>query len=177
MARARHFNIRLVAVMCALWAAIGAARAAADTAVLQLPSLDGSKFVQLTDFTGRPMLLNFWGSECPPCVRELPLLAAQAMQHPGVQFLGIAVDERTRAEQFLAGRTLAYPQLIATSQPEVLLRRFGDRFGALPFTVVLNARHEICTVRLGEVDAGWVTGALQACGRDAAAGGDSNAKR
>lgn len=131
---------------------------------LTLPALDGSRFVQLADFTGRPVLLNFWGSECPPCIHEMPLLFALAPRHPGLQFLGIAVDQRASAARFLARLQPSYPQLLATSQPEVLLRRFGNKLGALPYTVVLNARHEVCMTRLGEIDAAWVDGAAAACG-------------
>jgi hypothetical protein len=34
----------------------------------------------------------------------------------------------------------------------------------LPFTVVVDARHEVCASRLGEVDAAWIAAAAQACG-------------
>lgn len=135
---------------------------------LTLPALDGSRFVRLADFSGRPVLLNFWGSECPPCIHEMPLLFAQAPRHPGLQFLGIAVDQRASATRFLARLQPSYPQLLATSQPEVLLRRFGNRLGALPYTVVLNARHEVCLTRLGEIDAAWVDSAAATCGAAAA---------
>ena len=131
---------------------------------LTLPALDGARFVQLADFSGRPVLLNFWGSECPPCIHEMPLLFALAPRHPGLQFLGIAVDQRASAARFLARLQPSYPQLLATSQPEVLLRRFGNKLEALPYSVVLNARHEVCMTRLGEIDAAWVDGAAAACG-------------
>ena len=108
-------------------AAVCEASAAAPPAMsLELPRLDGTAFVRLDDFAGRPVLLNFWGSECPPCIAELPLLFAQASRHPGLQFLGIAVDQRAAASRFLAGLQPTYPQVVAPTQPEVLLRRFGQ---------------------------------------------------
>lgn len=134
----------------------------------ELPRLDGTAFMRLADHAGRPVLLNFWGSECPPCVRELPVLFTQAVQHPQVQFLGIAVDQRSAAARFLQRLTPTYPQLLAASQPEVLLRRFGNKTGALPYTVVLDAGHAWCASRLGEVDAAWVSATLQACARPVA---------
>ncbi len=139
------------------------ARSAETPLNFELPLLDGSKFVRLADFDGRAVLLNFWGSECPPCIKEMPLLFAQAQVYPGVQFLGIAVDEKARAERFLARLPPGYPQLIAQRQPEVLMRRFGNRLGALPFTVLLDARHRLCASRLGEVDAPWIAQAVAAC--------------
>jgi thiol-disulfide isomerase/thioredoxin len=137
--------------------------AAPPVMAFQLPMLDGSRFVQLADFGSRPVVLNFWGSECPPCVKEMPLLFSMSQDYRSVQFLGVAVDDRASAVRFLARLAPAYPQLIASTQPEVLMRRFGNKLGALPFTVVLDAQHRVCVSRLGEVDAPWLSGALAGC--------------
>jgi thiol-disulfide isomerase/thioredoxin len=151
-----------------LWALVAAATcnvsvAAPPAMALELPMLDGTTFVALDGYAGRPVLLNFWGSDCPPCMAELPVLFAQAPRHPQLQFLGIAVDQRAAAARFLARLQPTYPQLVASTRPEALLRRFGNKAGALPYTVVLDARHEVCASRLGEVDADWITAAAQAC--------------
>jgi thiol-disulfide isomerase/thioredoxin len=130
----------------------------------ELPRLDGTAFVPLDSYAGRPVLLNFWGSECPPCVAELPLLFDQAPRYPGLQFLGIAVDPRAAATRFLSRFEPSYPQLMAPTQPEVLMRRFGNKSAALPYTVVLDARHGFCAARLGQVDVAWIAAAAQACG-------------
>jgi len=130
---------------------------------LELPTLDGQRFVSLRDFESRPVLINFWGSECPPCAREMPLLNTQAASHPAVQFLGIAVDDRASARQFTARFKSSHVQLWAPRQPEALMRRFGNKVGALPYTVVLDAQHRVCASRLGEVDANWLEEALGRC--------------
>lgn len=141
----------------------GTCAAVSNAPGFELPLLDGSKFVRAADFSGRPLLVNFWASECPPCVNEMPLLAAQAARHPAAQFIGVAVDGRARALRFLWGRPSVYPQLEAPRQPEVLLRRFGNLQAALPFTVVLDPAQRICASRQGEVDARWISAALAAC--------------
>lgn len=133
----------------------------------ELPMLDGSKFVRLSEFIGQPVVLNFWGSECPPCLKEMPLLFSLAQAHREVQFLGIAVDDRTSASRFLARLAPTYPQLLAPNQPEVLMRRFGNKLGALPYTVVLDVQHRVCVSRLGEVDAPWLSAALTGCAVEA----------
>lgn len=133
---------------------------------LELPRLDGSAFVKLDDFAGRPVLINFWGSECPPCVAEMPRLFAAASRQGGLQFLGVAVDPRAAAARYIARRQPTYPQLIATAQPEVLLRRYGNPMGALPYTVVVDAQHRVCASHLGEVDDAWIDAAAQACGAE-----------
>lgn len=137
--------------------------AASPSMNFELPRLDGSAFVRLNDYAGRPVLLNFWGSECPPCVAELPLLFSQAQRHPGIQFVGIAVDQRATATRFLARMQPTYPQLIALTQPDVLMRRFGNKLGGLPYTVIVNGQHEICTSHLGEVNEQWLSSAIAAC--------------
>lgn len=50
------------------------------------PGLDGGE-VALSDFRGRPVLINFWGSYCAPCKLEHPLLMEMARQ--GVEIVGI----------------------------------------------------------------------------------------
>lgn len=127
----------------------------------KLPTLDASRNVTLAALPG-PVLLNFWSSDCLPCVRELPLLQAQSRRWPGLRFVGIAIDEGRRAAPFAHKAGAAYLQLAAPSRQD-LLRQFGNPLGALPYTVVLNRAHQVCTTRLGAVDARWLAKAAQAC--------------
>jgi thiol-disulfide isomerase/thioredoxin len=126
-----------------------------------LPTLDASRSVTLAALPG-PVLLNFWSSDCLPCVRELPLLQAQSRRLPGLRFVGIAIDEGRRAAPFARKAGAAYLQLAAPGRQD-LLRQFGNPLGALPYTVVLNRAHQVCTTRLGTVDARWLATAAQAC--------------
>ena len=158
LAAARPLGAWALALVCS------AGLAASPAMTLELPRLDGTAFVRLDDHAGRPVLLNFWSSDCGPCIVEMPMLFDQALRQPGLQFLGIAVDQRAAATRFLAGRKPTYPQLIASTQPDVLMRRFGNKTGALPFTVVVDARHVVCASRLGAVDADWIAAAARACG-------------
>jgi thiol-disulfide isomerase/thioredoxin len=130
---------------------------------LELPTLDGARFVRLSDFTNRPLILNFWSSECPPCVQEMPVLKAKAEENTAVQFLGIAVDVRINALRFVAAQGLGYPQLLAPKQAASLLRRFGNQHAALPYTVVLDDRDRICVTQLGSVNAAWISWAIAKC--------------
>lgn len=165
-----HF-LQMFRILAALGIAAfcGLLFAAPPTVGFELPRLDGTAFVRLDDYAGRAVLLNFWGSECPPCIAELPMLFAQASRHPGLQFLGIAVDPRAKATRFLARMQPTYPQLIAATQPDVLMRRFGNKVGGLPYTVMLNARHEVCASRLGEIHEKWLSSAIAACNAGASA--------
>ena len=64
---------------------------------LRLPSLAGGE-VDLGSFRGRLVLLNFWASWCPPCVRETPSLEAlhRALSDQGLVVIGVSVDESSR---------------------------------------------------------------------------------
>ncbi len=54
--------------------------------------------VALKSFSGKPLLLNFWATWCPPCVEELPMLNAFYREHAakGWQVLGLAIDSPRR---------------------------------------------------------------------------------
>jgi len=139
---------------------------AANGLEFELATLSGNAFVKISDFRNRAVLINVWGTECPPCVKETPLLNAQSKIYTKVQFLGIATDGRISSLRFAGKFHVRYPQLQAPIHPDGLLRRLGDSNGALPFTVVLDAEHRICASRLGAVDADWIRGVMTACARD-----------
>ncbi|MBN94067.1 MAG: hypothetical protein CL928_08340 [Deltaproteobacteria bacterium] len=56
-----------------------------------LPATEGEPVV-LSELRGQKVLINFWGTWCPPCRKELPALTRFASEHPEVAVLGLAVD-------------------------------------------------------------------------------------
>lgn len=77
-----------------------------------LPDLhDAGRELSLTQFRGRPLVLNFWASWCPPCRAEMPALAAAARATGGhVAFVGIdANDARSNALSFASKTGARYP--------------------------------------------------------------------
>lgn len=81
---------------------------------LSLPDIDGQPH-SLEDLMGKPVIINFWATWCPPCVQEIPEFSAFSDEHPEIHVLGIAVDSGTPAEIRAAARRLgiSYPVLIA----------------------------------------------------------------
>lgn len=116
------------------------------------PQGDGT--VALSTFRGKPLVLNFWATWCPPCIRELPLLDAFYQQHRqnGLQMLGIAVDQPEAVMRFLRQRPLDFPVLLAGDAGMGLALPLGNNRNALPFSVLFNADGEALEHRLGEID-------------------------
>jgi thiol-disulfide isomerase/thioredoxin len=116
-----------------------------------LPTLDGKRFVTATELRG-PVVVNFWGRDCPPCVAELPRLQAFARDNPGWTVLLVATDAPAEAAAFLAQQSITLPSLRAGPRAGALMRAAGNRAGALPFTVVLREA-AVCATHLGELGA------------------------
>lgn len=79
-----------------------------------LPDLQGNQ-VSLASLRGRPVLLNFFATWCPPCRAELPELQALAEAHPDcLQILGISVGTEGAREiaSFAKERGITYPVLL-----------------------------------------------------------------
>ncbi|MGH8998281.1 MAG: TlpA family protein disulfide reductase [Acidimicrobiia bacterium] len=71
----------------------------------------GRPDVRLSDFAGKPVVVNFFGSWCAPCLREMPEFQAVYERYGGeVAFVGIAVnDTRPGARQVLSDTGVTYP--------------------------------------------------------------------
>jgi thiol-disulfide isomerase/thioredoxin len=108
----------------------------------------------LASFKGKPVVVNFWASWCGPCVKEMPTLAALHREYAkkGITFIGLGVDSEKNVNAFLQKVPVDYPIYIAGFGGADLARSFGNNAGALPFTVVIDAKGAIRSTKLGEVD-------------------------
>jgi len=109
--------------------------------------------VRVADFRGRPLLVNFWATWCPPCVEELPMLNAfqktQAVR--GWQVLGLAVDQPSAVRGFMKKLPLDFPVGMAGFGGTELSRTLGNPAGALPFSVVFGASGQLHHRKLGKL--------------------------
>ena len=137
----------------------GASAPEASTNVLGLPRPDFS----LPDLDGRPrrpdewngkvLVFNFWATWCAPCREEIPLLIDLDRRYPGLRVIGIAVDRADAVRTFAEELGIGYPILLDDLRGTTM-RRYGNRIGALPFTVITGRDGVVAHVRLGELEPG-----------------------
>jgi cytochrome c biogenesis protein CcmG/thiol:disulfide interchange protein DsbE len=79
-----------------------------------LADLDGNP-LRLSDYAGRPVILNFWASWCGPCVEEFPLLKQAEQQHAadGLAVIGIVYQDRSEAARaFMQQQSADWPAVM-----------------------------------------------------------------
>ncbi|WP_394792288.1 TlpA family protein disulfide reductase [Rhodoferax sp.] len=111
--------------------------------------------LEMQAFRGRPVLLNFWATWCPPCVEELPLIDRFFKEHAanGWQVLGLAVDQVPAVRGFLQKTAVSFPVGMAGLGGTELGRSLGNLSGGLPFTAVLGANGAVLHRKMGRLSA------------------------
>ena len=118
---------------------------------MRFPQPGGGELV-MAERRGRPLLLNFWATWCPPCVKEMPELDRFQREFAarGWQVVGLAVDGPTPVRQFLKRVPVSFAIGLAGFEGTDLSKRLGNAQGALPFTALFDARGRIVKRKLGE---------------------------
>lgn len=110
---------------------------------------------RLSDFHGKRVLINFWASWCGPCLTEMPALnaAQRNFADQGAIVLGIAMDQPSNVQAFLAAHPVTYPILIGDLASPSTSLQLGDRDEVLPFSVLLDENGKILAIQRGPLDA------------------------
>ncbi len=116
----------------------------------RFPRPEGGELV-MAELRGQPLLINFWATWCPPCIKELPEFDRFARSHAKqLRVIGLAIDSLAPVQDFLKKQPLGFAIGLAGFAGTDLARSLGNSGGALPFTVLLDARGRVLERKLGE---------------------------
>ena len=114
-----------------------------------LDDLEG-KPTPISNWPGKPLVVNFWATWCAPCLREIPLLKEFQTANPAVQIVGIAIDREKPVRAFAEEMNFNYPVLVGPLAMDAA-GAFGVDFVAMPFTVFTSASGSVLGVHTGEL--------------------------
>ena len=99
-------------------------------------------FRKLSDFRGKPLVINVWASWCSPCRAEMGSLDRLAKRHNGRQFniIGISTDDHAdKAQAFVVGTGVSFDNYLDRN----LLLEGMLGASRLPLTVLVDARGKV----------------------------------
>ena len=127
-----------------------------DPFSIKLLTLEGREVATQEFMEGEIIVLNFWATWGPPCLREIPTLIKLQNKYReyGIFFLGVALDDITEVSAFLTDMKMNYPVLVGDQRVIKMMEGLGNSIGALPYTVVLNKERNVVYSHQGE----WLEG-------------------
>jgi thiol-disulfide isomerase/thioredoxin len=121
---------------------------------LALVSLEGAP-VKLSDFQGKPTVVNLWATWCAPCVREMPVLQQAQASRPSVNFVFINAGESPqRVQGWLRSRNLPLKNVLLDAGMQAAAEFKAPGF---PTTLFFDARGVLVSVRMGELSPATLT--------------------
>ena len=105
------------------------------------------------EWDGKVLLVNFWATWCPPCIKEMPLLIELQNQYgeQGLQVIGLAIDDEQSVRDFVNTYGITFPVVAGEIEAMELATRFGNRLNALPYTAFVDRNGVIVQVTAGEI--------------------------
>lgn len=116
----------------------------------ELESLEGGR-KPLGAWKGKVLVVNFWATWCGPCRKEIPefIRMQQNLGGQGLQFVGIAIDEKDKVQAYVREFGINYPVLVGELDAVEMSRSLGNELGGLPFTIVIDRSGKVVHSILG----------------------------
>lgn len=96
------------------------------------------RYIRLSDYRGKVVLVNFWATWCPPCRKEIPDLVKLQRDYGsrGLQVIGVTYPPQTLAEvrRFVSQAKMNYPVALGTKETKSLFTESET----LPITIVIG---------------------------------------
>ncbi len=103
----------------------------------------------LTSFAGRPVVVNLWATWCPPCRREMPVLASAQQRETDIEFIFVNQGESIEAVQgYLEEEQLQLRNVLLDTHMQ-LSQHLGVR--GMPTTLFFDAQGNLVNTHLGEL--------------------------
>jgi len=113
----------------------------------KLATINGEEFY-LSDYSGKVVMLNFWGTWCPPCRKEIPDLVNLQTKYKsdGLEIVGITLNSGSASEikKFADGKNMNYTILTDLSNDEThaVTNLYGQTLGqpisSIPTTLIID---------------------------------------
>ncbi len=136
---------------------IAQAQAADPSEKFQAPEWElkdvAGKTVKSSDFKGKVVMLNFWGTWCPPCVAEIPDLIALQKQFAdrGFTVIGAAYEPNPEAvTEFVKEHGINYPVVLADKETLAAFRNVE----AFPTSIFIDRDGVVTTTTVGLMEPG-----------------------
>ena len=106
----------------------------------------------LSEWSGQPLIVNFWATWCEPCRREIPLLKGLRLEKSRnrPEIVGIAVDHLDSVRKYVEDMHIDYPVLVGEQGGLEAAAAFGAE-PVLPFTAFSDSRGDIVSLKFGEL--------------------------
>lgn len=117
-----------------------------------LPDLN-EKIHTPDNWKGKILVINFWATWCTPCLKEIPMFNRVQKEYApdGVQFIGIAIDNKASIEKFMQKTPINYPVLYGVKTTTELVQDYGNDAGVLPYTVFIDHEGIIQRIAPGQL--------------------------
>ncbi len=112
-----------------------------------------AKEIDTTKWQGKTLVINFWGSWCPPCVEEMPMLAdvSKELNPQETLLIGLGIDSPSNIRDFFVKTPIPYQIVLGGLYGSNWGKRLGNEQGALPYTVILSPEGKVTFSKLGKI--------------------------